>query len=154
MEQLIIINQNIDFLIKEKYITTDDVQFINRISNMIQSHTNAISNNHAGFMTVQEISEYLNIDKHEAEKRISSLVKKGILLEFISKVNISEYDPMTSQRPLFMNPEIMYRGDINMVDATLCSLVSHFDKIERKVNMPFKVFMAPDTEYGSIYPRG
>jgi len=153
MEELIKINQNIDLLVKEKYISKDDVQFIDNLSEIIQSHSNAISTNHTGFMTVQELSEHLNMGENEVEKRISSLVKRGILFEFISKVNIRNYNPMTSKRPLFMNPEIMYRGNVNMVDATLCTLVSHFDKIERKVNMPFKVFMAPDKESGIIYPR-
>lgn len=153
MEKLIKINQNIDLLTKEGYMTPVEIQFLNKVSDMIQHHTNAISTNHVGFMTIQEISSYLDIDCNEADKNINSLVKKGILFEFINKVTIHDYHSMTSRRPLFMNPEIMYRGDVNKLDATLCTLVSHFDKIDRKIKMPFKVFLASDAEYGMIYPR-
>lgn len=53
-----------------------------------------------------------------------------------------------------MNPEIVYRGNRNQVNATLARLVTEFDLLEKKrVLLDWKLWLKPGEKYGRLYRR-
>ena len=51
-----------------------------------------------------------------------------------------------------MNPEIIYAGDRNRINATLSKLVIEFDKLERKkVLLMWKLWIKNGEEFGRLY---
>ncbi len=100
---------------------------------LVQFHSNAIINRETNeFMSVSEIARYLNRERSATSKTISQLLAKGMLFEFVNAQEIKAHKRNISQRPLFMNPEIIYAGDRNRINATLARLVMEFDILERK----------------------
>ncbi|OZU89024.1 hypothetical protein CIL03_08380 [Virgibacillus indicus] len=81
-------------------------------------------------------------------------MKKGMLFEFADIQEIKEFKRNVTQRPLFMNPEIIYAGDRNRINATLARLVMEFDKLERqKVYLEWKLWLKNGSEFGKLYRR-
>ncbi|MFD1362695.1 hypothetical protein [Lentibacillus salinarum] len=153
MAKLHVMKDNLKRLMEEEYLSNDEYQFMSSLFFLIHDHSNAIAKNIIDFMTLSEIAESLKQDKKETGRMIECLDKKGILFEFLHGPQIKEFDPEISKRPLFFNPEIVYKGDIHEIDATLSALTSHFDKLDQRIKLPYKIWYPANAEYGMVIPR-
>ncbi|MFS0574961.1 helix-turn-helix domain-containing protein [Sporosarcina sp. 179-K 3D1 HS] len=149
------IQQNLDVLIRKEYLTNAELGFLFSLMPLVQLHSNGITDTETGqFMTVSDIAKYLKRDRTGISSMIQSLLEKGILLEIVDSQEIKEHKRSVTRRPIFMNPEIIYAGDRNRINATLSKLVIEFDKLERKkVLLMWKLWIKNGGEFGRLFTR-
>lgn len=150
-----VIDDNLNILIKNKYLSTREFGFLMCIQPLIEFQTNTITDRESGrFMTITDIANYLNRDRSGFSRMVKSLTQKGVIFEFVDIEEIKQYNRNLSPRTLFVNPEIMYKGNRNEIDGSLVKLVSHYDKMEKNnVLLQWKVFKKPNEKYGKLYHR-
>lgn len=159
-----IIQENYLYLLYKGYLTGAEMAFLSALSVYAELHTNAIVQkqwNSDGyfistgqFCTVSYLAKELKRNKSNTSKLINSLLSKGVLYEFINAHELKEYGRVVSERPLFLNPEIVYCGDRNRINATLCRLVINADPFEKKkIKLPWKIWLKPEDETGKLYRR-
>ncbi|TMN20949.1 helix-turn-helix domain-containing protein [Lentibacillus cibarius] len=149
------IQENLDTVIQSKHLTNSELGLLLSLMPLVQFHSNAIINRETNeFMSISEIARYLNRERSATSKTISQLLAKGMLFEFVNAQEIKAHKRNVSQRPLFMNPEIIYAGDRNRINATLARLVMEFDILERKkVYLAWKLWLKNGHEFGRLYRR-
>ncbi|GAB3051209.1 hypothetical protein [Virgibacillus ainsalahensis] len=149
------IQENLDMVIKSKHLTNSEIGLLLSLMPLVQLHSNAIIERETNeFMSISKIARYLDRERTATSKIISRLLQKGMLFEFVNVQEIKEHKRSITQRPLFMNPEIIYSGDRNRINATLSRLVMEFDRLERKkVYLPWKLWLKNGSEFGRLYRR-
>ncbi len=148
------INENLETLIRSKHLTNAEYTFLFMLMPFVEMHSNAIINKEGQFMTVTELASTLNRERTRTSKTITQLLEKGIIFEFVNALEIKKYKRNISQRPLFMNPEIIFRGDRNRVNSTLTRLVMEFDMLENQgIKLNWKLFLKSGEEHGKLYRR-
>ncbi|TMN20864.1 MarR family transcriptional regulator [Lentibacillus cibarius] len=149
------IQENLDIVIQSKHLTNSELGLLLSLMPLVQFHSNAIINRETNeFMSISEIARYLNRERTATSKTVSRLLAKGMLFEFVNAQEIKVHKRSVSQRPLFMNPEIIYAGDRNRINATLARLVMEFDILERKkVYLAWKLWLKNGHEFGRLYRR-
>ncbi|MFS8580971.1 MAG: hypothetical protein LOD88_13225, partial [Novibacillus thermophilus] len=106
------------------------------------------------FMSVSEIAECLNCTREHVSKIINKLIEKGIVYEFANTDEIREFGRPVTERPLFVNPEIVFCGERNRINPTLARLAMRYDKLEKKgVLLEWKVWLHSGKEYGKLVKR-
>ena len=153
-----VIAPNMRYLVKHNYLATSELAFLFSISGYIEMHSNAIvsyDNNEQGqYLKVSDISKLLNYSERQASRLINSLINKGVIYEYVDTLTIRKYGRAIQERPLFLNPEVIFCGDRNRVNATLCRLVMNADHLEKsKVRLPWKLWLDKGCEYGRLYRR-
>lgn len=150
-----IINDNWDIIIRKNYLTNSELSFLISVQSLVEFNVNAIANRETGqFMTISEIARYLNKDRSGVSTTIQSLIKKGILFEFVNVDEIIEFNRSVTSRAIFMNPELFYAGDRNKIDGTLTMLVNKYDKLEKnKILLRWKVWRRAGEQFGKLYSR-
>ena len=149
------IQQNLDVLIRKEYLTNAELGFLFSLMPLVELHSNGITDPETGqFMTVSDFAKYLKRERTGFSSTIQSLLEKGILLEIVDSQEIKEHKRSVTRRPIFMNPEIIYAGDRNRINATLSKLVIEFDKLERKkVLLMWKLWIKNGEEFGRLFTR-
>lgn len=149
------INDNWDIVVRSNHLTASELTFLISIQSLIEFNVNAIADRETGqFMTISEIARYLNRNRSGVSTIIQSLIKKGILFEFVNVDEILEFNRNVSSRALFVNPELFYAGDRNKIDGTLTMLVSKYDKLEKNnILLEWKVWRKPGASFGKLYRR-
>ena len=149
------IKDNLDVLIRTQYLTNAELGFLFSLSPLVEYHSNAVTDQETGqFMTVSDLATYLNRSRESCSRVLSKLIEKGMIHEFVDAQEIKEFNRNVSRRPLFMNPEIIYAGDRNKVDATLSKLITSFERLERKkILLPWKLWIHHNEEHGKLYRR-
>jgi len=148
------INDNLEIIIYKGYLTNAESTFIFTLMPFVELHSNAIVNKQGQFMSISELAKTLSRERTRTSKTISQLLEKGILFEFVNATEIKKYKRNISQRPLFMNPEIIFRGNRNQINATLTKLVKEFDLLEKQgLRLEWKLWIAPGEKYGKLYKR-
>jgi len=160
------INDNAHLLLTEGYLTDQEYAFIDKIKSQVEMHSNAIVEHiivkHSAihkerystgrFLNVTQIAKLLGITRQTASEIISSLLKKGILYEISDPDQLKAFGRVVTQRVLFANPEIIFAGDRNRINATLCRMVMGADKIEKAgIRLIWKVWLKEGAEYGRLY---
>lgn len=149
------IYENWDIVIRNQYLTNAELAFLISIQPLIEYQVNAIINKETGqFMTVSEIAKYMNKDRTGVSRIIQSLIRKGILFEFVNVEELREFNRNVTSRTLFVNPELFYAGDRNKIDGTLAMLVSQYDKLEKDgLLLSWKVWKKQGHTFGKLYRR-
>lgn len=149
------ISDNIEIIVRENYLTMNELGFLMSIQPLIEYQINAIMNKETNsFMTVSEIAQYLKRDRTGVSRTISSLLEKGILFEFVNVQEIKKFNRNVSSRTLFVNPELFYSGDRNKIDGTLATLVSEYDQLENNgIKLDWKVWRKSGRSFGRLYSR-
>lgn len=152
---------NIRQLVKQKYLTTAEMAFLTSISGYIEMHSNAIvsyeDNKEGQYLKVTDIAKLMNYSDRQARRVINGLIEKGIIYEYVDSLTIKKYGRVVEERPLFLNPEIIFSGNRNKINATLCRLVINADHLEKSKNptvkLPWKLWIESGCEYGRLYRR-
>src|SRR5699024_4878142 len=149
------IQENLDMVIRSKLLMNSEIGLLLSLMPLVQLHSNAIVDRETNeFMSIANIARYLDRERTSTSKLVSKLLKKGMLFEFANVEEIKKHKRSVSQRPLFMNPEVIYSGDRNRINATLSRLVMEFDRLERKkVYLPWKLWLKHNSEFGRLYRR-
>ncbi|WP_040980392.1 MULTISPECIES: MarR family transcriptional regulator [Oceanobacillus] len=148
------INENLEILIKSNHLTNAEYTLLFLLMPFVELHSNAIVNSDGQFMSVSELAATLKRERTRLSKTISQLLEKGILFEFVNAQELKKYKRNISQRPFFINPEIIFRGDRNRVNATLTRLVMEFDVLESQgIKLSWKLYLKSAEEYGKLYKR-
>lgn len=149
-----VIKENLWTLIEVKYLTNAELALVLSLLPLVEMHSNAITDNEGQFLTVSEIARLLKRDLSGTSKLINKLVWKGIIYEFVDSNEIREFKRPVSNRPFFFNPEIVFCGDRNKVNATLSRLVINSDQLEKKkIHLDWKLWIHPNVDYGTLYRR-
>jgi DNA-binding MarR family transcriptional regulator len=156
-----IIMPNMRHLIKQKYLTNAEMAFLFSLSGYVEMHSNAIvsheKDEQGQYLKVVDIANLLNYSERQASRLINSLVGKGIIYECTDALTIKKYGRVVEERPLFLNPEIIFSGNRNKINATLCRLVMNADHLEKSKNptvkLPWKLWLESGCEYGRLYRR-
>ncbi len=153
-----VIAPNMRYLTKKDYLTTAEMAFLFSISGYIEMHSNAIvsyEDNECGqYLRIADIGSLLNYSESQTSRLVNSLINKGVVYEYVDALTIKKYGRVVHERPLFLNPEIIFCGDRNRVNATLCRLVMNADHLEKsKVRLPWKLWLDKGCEYGRLYKR-
>lgn len=148
-------HENIDVLIKANYITMNELGFLSALTPYIAMGSNAIKNPKSDqFMTISEIANALNLKRETVSRTTKRMIDKGLIYEIVSAREIKMYQRNVNARPLFVNPEIMYKGNRNEVDPMICDMVMEFDYIEKnKIRLEWKVWHSHGAATGKIYNR-
>ncbi|GGA35285.1 hypothetical protein GCM10007416_05170 [Kroppenstedtia guangzhouensis] len=149
------IKENIGMLVRNKYLTNAELAFVYSLHELVELHSNAIVDPETGqFLTVSEIARTLKRNVKKTSTMINDLIDKGIIYEFVNVHELKEFGRAVSERPFFMNPEIVLCGDRNRINATLSRLVLMNDQFEKKkIPLAWKLWLHPNDEYGKLYRR-
>lgn len=149
------IKENIGMLVRNKYLTYAELAFVYSLHELVELHSNAIVDPETGqFLTVSEIARTLKRNVKKTSTMINDLIDKGIIYEFVNVHELKEFGRAVSERPFFMNPEIVLCGDRNRINATLSRLVLMNDQFEKKkIPLAWKLWLHPNDEYGKLYRR-
>lgn len=158
-----IIQPNLAYLTSKSYLTNAEMAFLLSLTNFVELHSNAIVQkrfvgdryeSNGQFCTVSYIAEALGKNLSNTSKLINELINKSIIFEFVDAYEIKMYGRVVSERPLFFNPEIVYAGDRDKINATLAKLVMQYNRLEKnKMYLPYKLLIQPNQEYGKIVTR-
>lgn len=149
-----IIKENLDILIQKKYLTNAELGFVLSILPLIEMNSNGIVNDEGQFLTVSEIARYLDRNVSNTSTMINKLIEKGIIYEFVDAYELRQFKRSVTQRPFFINPEIVYCGDRNKINATLSRLIITYDRLEKKkILLNWKLWIHSNEEYGKLYRR-
>lgn len=153
-----VIAPNMRYLIRRNYLATSEMAFLFSISGYVEIHSNAIvsydGNKHGQYLKVADIAKLFGCSGRQARRLINSLIDKSIIYEYIDTLTIKKYGRVVQERPLFLNPEIIFCGDRNRVNATLCRLVMNADHLEKSgIKLPWKLWLEKGCEYGRLYRR-
>ncbi|MEB6549294.1 hypothetical protein MXL46_09325 [Heyndrickxia sporothermodurans] len=148
-------HENIDILIKEKYMTMNELGFLSALSPFIAMGSNAVKHPETDhFMTITEIANVLGFKRETLSRTIKKMLDKGLMYEIVSAREIKLYKRNVNARPLFVNPEIMYKGNKDEIDPMLCDMVMEYDYIEKnKILLEWKVWHTHDQKAGKILSR-
>lgn len=152
---------NMRHLIKQKYLTNAEMAFLFSLSGYVEMHSNAIvsqgKSEQGQYLKVVDIANLLNYSERQSSRLINSLVGKGIIYECTDALTIKKYGRVVEERPLFLNPEIIFSGNRNKINATLCRLIINADHLEKSKNptakLPWKLWLESGCEYGRLYRR-
>jgi DNA-binding MarR family transcriptional regulator len=154
---------NMRHLVKQKYLTTPELAFLTSICGNIEMHSNAIvsyeDNGMGQYLKVTDIAKLMNYSERQARRLISSLIEKGIIYEYVDSLSMKKYGRVVEERPLFLNPEIVFSGNRNKINATLCRLVINADHLEKaskdkkSIKLPWKLWIEHGCEFGRLYRR-
>lgn len=149
------IKENMGMLVRNKYLTNAELAFVYSLHELVELHSNAIVDPETGqFLTVSEIARTLKRNVKKTSTMINDLIDKGIIYEFVNVHELKEFGRAVSERPFFMNPEIVLCGDRNRINATLSRLVLMNDQFEKKkIPLAWKLWLHPNDEYGKLYRR-
>ncbi|WP_193065505.1 hypothetical protein [Oceanobacillus oncorhynchi] len=148
------INDNLETLISSEHLTNAEYTFLFLLMPFVELHSNAIVNADGQFMSISQLAATLKRERTRTSKTVSQLLEKGIIFEFVNAQEIKKYKRNISQRPLFLNPEIIFRGDRNRVNATLTRLIMQFDILEAAgIKLKWKLYIRSGEEYGKLYTR-
>lgn len=146
--------ENLDVLNGSGYLSNVEYGVFYRLQAYVAMGSNAIKHSNGEFMTVTEIAEKLLMPRPNVSNVIKRLIEKGLLYEFVPVQEIKLYNRNVNARPLFINPELNFRGDRNKIDPALCDMVMKFDYLEKnKILLPNKVWHANNEKYGKLVSR-
>lgn len=149
------LDKNTNVLLKHGYITISDLGFLSAIASYIEICTNAIINpDTKQFLNLSELACLLNQRRETVSRRVNKLIEKGIIFELVSTKEFNMHKRIVSDRPLFVNPEIFYRGYKNKISPMLCDMVIKFDRIEKdNIHLSYKVWHDSSDKFGKLYSR-
>jgi hypothetical protein len=149
------INENIVILNNISYLSNAEMTLLWQIEPFCEFHTNAIINPKTKeFMSISEMARLLSREVSGVSRVINDLLEKGILYEFVNAQEIRKHGRPVSKRPLFFNPEFIYSGDKNRIDAVLCRLCMESDIMEKKgILLEWKLWLHSGDQYGRLYKR-
>jgi len=149
------ISENIEMLRDHEYLTGADKAFLFDIEPLIEMHSNILVNKSTGeFMTVSDIARCLDKSVPHTSKIVNRLINKGVLFEMTNVQEIKQFGRSITKRPIFMNPEIMFKGNRNEINASLARLTMNLDPFEKqKIHLPWKVWMPLHAQSGKLYRR-
>lgn len=163
-----IIQDNMLYLISKDYLTNAELGFMMKLSAMIELHSNAIvlyerdsdTGNYINTGQYLKVADIARICGYSPEsfhvsRLVNSLIRKGILYELVDTQSLREHKgKIVKERPLFFNPEIIFAGDRNYINATLSRIVINADHLEKaKIKLPWKLWLKQGAKYGRLYQR-
>jgi DNA-binding MarR family transcriptional regulator len=107
-------------LVKTKSLTGPEWVILAQLLPMVEHNTNALVE--AGtnqYATVSMVAKNLQRDLSSISKLLNSLIQKGILLEITDINELKKHGRCVTQRPLFLNPEVGYSGNLATVKRHL-----------------------------------
>lgn len=146
---------NLDVLNRMNYLTTAEYAFVQMIKPLVAISTNEIVNRKKKeSITIAGIAKYLNKDRSGVSRTVNKLIEKGILLEIVDPEDLMLFNRTVTERPILMNPEIVYNGDKNNINKTLIKLITTNDVLEgNKIYLPWKVWFNKGDRSGRLYAR-
>ena len=155
-----LIAPNMRHLFKTKYLTTAESAFLIAIAGYVEMHSNAVvsyeRDEQGQYLKIAGLAELLNYSESQTSRLVNALINKGIIYELVDTLTIKKYGRVIQERPLFLNPEIVFCGDRNRINATLCRLIINADHMERgkdKIRLPWKLWLDRGCEFGRLYRR-
>jgi hypothetical protein len=150
-----VIAPNMRYIMQHRYMSSAEAAFLLALSAYAEMHSNAIIAHDGGssYLKVAGMADRLGYSRQQASRLVNALVSKGLIYEY-DTLTIKKHGRVIEERPLFLNPEIIFCGDRNRVNATLCRLVMNADHMERSgVRLPWKLWLGSGAEYGRLYRR-
>lgn len=149
-----VIADNLNYIVESEYLSTSELAFLMSIMGRAEMHSNAVVDAEGRYMNITALAESTKYSVRQARTLISSLLEKGIIYEFVDAQQLKRHGRVVEERPLYLNPEIIFCGDRNRINATLCRLVINADPLERrKIALPWKLWLEPGAEYGRLLRR-
>lgn len=149
-----VIADNLNHIIRNEYMSSAELGFLLSIMGLVEMHSNAIVNDEGQYMNVSTLAQHARYSVRQTRELISKLLEKGIIFEFVDVQQFKKHGRVVEERPLYMNPEIVFSGDRNRINSTLCRLVMNADSLERNgVHLPWKLWLEHGAEHGRLYKR-
>ena len=99
--------------------------------------------------SITHIAEFINMSRQTVSKNINNLIKKGIIIEFNNQQENEQKNK--EERPLFINPEISYRGSRNYIYGKLVRNVIDNDILEKnKIHLSWKAWISSNAQFGKL----
>jgi len=154
-----VIIPNVEYLIKAEYLSSTEYSLLFQLSVMVELNSNILverSQNTVSPINISRIAEIFKLSRSSVSTRINKLIDKGIIFEILNgshKIQVRTTGEVRDERVLMMNPEIIFAGSKNCINATLCRAVLSLDVIEKKHKLPLKIWMNPDSQHGALVSR-
>ncbi|KLU61459.1 hypothetical protein CEB3_c21380 [Peptococcaceae bacterium CEB3] len=147
--------ENVYVLTQAEYLTGAEKALIFDLQYLCGVGSNALANPETGqYMSIGGMARELKRDRISVSKWVTSLLRKGIILQIINRQEIEKYGRPVTERPLFLNPEIVFRGDPERISGNLCRLVLENDVLENSgILLERKVSTTPWLKPGACRER-
>lgn len=149
-----VISDNVYYLLNKDYINLAELGLITALSTTLEMHSNAIVKSAGEYHTISSLALAFNYSVRHTRRLINQLIDKGIVYELVDAKSLKMYGRTIEQRPLFSNPEVVFAGDRNRINATLARIVINADHIENAgMKLPWKIWVKPGGEHAKLYKR-
>lgn len=151
-----VIQQNMGYLLEHKVLSTSNLALIMRIIPFIELQSNMLvkGEDHNQMITITYLAKKLELSRPSLSSSITVLAKLGIVHEIVNVAMIRKYGATKEERPIFLNPEIVFAGDKNKIDLTLTRLHIQNDQLEKRgILLPYKVWLNQTGNAGRLYSR-
>jgi len=147
------------------YLTTGEFSLLFKLCSLTTKASNLITvyENRTGYgykNTFQiadktQIANFLNKSRPNISNKINSLIDKGIIYEDEEKCILTEEDKRkVNAVPLFINPEINFKGNRNYILGNVARLVKEKNVLEKNdITLPWKVWINPNDKFGKLIRR-
>lgn len=150
-----LITENCRILKKHNYLSSSEKAFLFDIQPLIEMHSNGLVNEKTGrSLTITEIAKDMNKSVRQIRSIVNQLIDKGIIFENPKPRELKTFGRVVSERALYLNPEIIFRGNRNKINATLSRMTYDNDPFEpKKIYLEWKVWMQHNAAHGKLYKR-
>lgn len=160
-----VISENVFYLINKGYIDFSELGFITALGTTLELHSNAVIKhvpNSDGsafistgeYFTISGLASAFKYSTRHTRRLVSQLIDKGIVYELVDTQSLKKYGRVIEERPLFANPELIFVGDRNRINATLARIILNADHLEASsMKLPWKLWIKSGSEYGQLYRR-
>lgn len=137
----------------DSYLSTAQIALIYQLSWYVEMGSNIITKEDGDYYSLSELCELFGYSRCHLSVLINGLISKGVLYEVVGR-DLIKNNRVIGRRALIINPEIIYRGDRNKINATLARIVINGDILEKqKIKLPWKVWMDIGANHGRLYRR-
>lgn len=161
---------NIQYLSSIGYFTRDQQAMLWSLEVCIAPHSNFIlvpehacknriikTQKTKTYATVADIARYVKMDRADCSRIIKELTRKGAIYQVLTLRSFEQQTKtghICSPRILIANPELIYAGYQDEVNAFLCDLLREDDIIEKAGHkLPFKLWWDQKQRYGELISR-
>lgn len=106
-------------MVRTKCLTNSEWALLIQLLPLMERDTNVLVSKELKYLNLKKIAKMLKRDLSGISRLINSLIQKKVILEVPNVSQLKEHGRIVTERPLFINPDVAYNGNINNVKQFL-----------------------------------
>jgi hypothetical protein len=156
-----VIQDNLQYLCANKVLKDYQKAMLLDLISLVQYSSNALVYPHPEPIlrrpiNLTEIAQFIGQSRKKVSEVVGSLIEMGIIYQVLTEEHtrqIAQTGNVRKERTLFINPEIIFSGNKNKIQAPIALIAAQNDILERNGHtLPIKMLLKPDA-YAKLVKR-